>query len=339
MRPIYPIKMRLCAAVALVLIVGAGAAGHASAGVETLAFGGNGQNGPCSAGYNVTQAGGAFASIYGSCPYSVNAAGTVATGTQAYSQGTVSTINQFQGSLDPSGKVPGSATSSFDRSSVSISDRSSGYNATGSGYAAANLADGTVHASAVSNLSGEGAANALEADNLHFSVAGATSSTVTNIVAQFTLDGYVVPGLAGGIGSMQWQTGIGGSGAQFSYENVGGVYQLYNLSQSGSVDIIKDTPDKIVYDATIALDGATDTVPIAQNLYLLGSLGWGLNYQNTGTIKLILPPGVTYTSDSGVFLTGGAVPEPSAWALMLAGVGGVGAMMRMRRRTASPALA
>ena len=47
-------------------------------------------------------------------------------------------------------------------------------------------------------------------------------------------------------------------------------------------------------------------------------------------------PDVTFTSDSGVFLTadqstGGGVPEPAGWAMMLVGFGGLGACLRRGR--------
>ncbi len=48
-----------------------------------------------------------------------------------------------------------------------------------------------------------------------------------------------------------------------------------------------------------------------------------------------LPQGLSFTSGSGVFLAGG-VPEPTSWAMLIAGFGLVGATMR-RRRLASVA--
>jgi hypothetical protein len=45
----------------------------------------------------------------------------------------------------------------------------------------------------------------------------------------------------------------------------------------------------------------------------------------TDPITIELPPGVTFTSASGVFLTrAGSVPETSTWAMMLAGFAGLG---------------
>lgn len=58
-------------------------------------------------------------------------------------------------------------------------------------------------------------------------------------------------------------------------------------------------------------------------------------FDHTGTIGLVLPTDVTFTSDSGVFLTAGplpvaAVPEPESWALMLGGFGCIVAVARRR---------
>jgi hypothetical protein len=52
-------------------------------------------------------------------------------------------------------------------------------------------------------------------------------------------------------------------------------------------------------------------------------------------ITITLPPGVTFTSASGLFLTGvNSVPEPSTWVMMLVGFAGLGlAGYRASRRT------
>ncbi len=46
-------------------------------------------------------------------------------------------------------------------------------------------------------------------------------------------------------------------------------------------------------------------------------------------LTLSVPTAVTYTSDSGVFLTG--VPEPATWTLLTGGLGFLGAATRRRR--------
>ena len=60
-------------------------------------------------------------------------------------------------------------------------------------------------------------------------------------------------------------------------------------------------------------------------------------FDHTGTISFVLPTDVTFTSDSGVFLTAGplpvaAVPEPESWALMLGGLGSMVALARRRTK-------
>jgi hypothetical protein len=58
--------------------------------------------------------------------------------------------------------------------------------------------------------------------------------------------------------------------------------------------------------------------------------GWfTFDGSHTATLSVVVPAGVTWESDSGVFLT--QMPEPSALELMLAGVPGVFAAARLRR--------
>jgi hypothetical protein len=58
----------------------------------------------------------------------------------------------------------------------------------------------------------------------------------------------------------------------------------------------------------------------------------------TDPITIDLPPGVAYTSASGLFLTHtGGVPETSTWAMMLAGFASLGVLARRARRRGSTA--
>jgi hypothetical protein len=69
----------------------------------------------------------------------------------------------------------------------------------------------------------------------------------------------------------------------------------------------------------------------------LDSQGFGDGYSlygHTAAVTMDLPKDVTFTSNSGVFLTNppSAAPEPATWALMMLAVGGVGGVLRTRRR-------
>ncbi len=63
------------------------------------------------------------------------------------------------------------------------------------------------------------------------------------------------------------------------------------------------------------------------------------DFSHTASVTLTLPSDVTFTSDSGVFLTArstsGGVPEPATWAIMLVGFAGVGSALRRRRVNAA----
>ena len=59
---------------------------------------------------------------------------------------------------------------------------------------------------------------------------------------------------------------------------------------------------------------------------------------NTGRFRFpLLPQGVTFISESGVFLTQttASVPEPASWALLIVGFGLTGAVLRRRRVVAA----
>jgi hypothetical protein len=57
---------------------------------------------------------------------------------------------------------------------------------------------------------------------------------------------------------------------------------------------------------------------------------------NTAQLGIVVPAGVSFTSDSGVLLTATTVPEPHAWIIVLAGVILLSAT-RIRRRAHRPA--
>ena len=78
--------------------------------------------------------------------------------------------------------------------------------------------------------------------------------------------------------------------------------------------------------------GATADIPLDFSLALTDS-NLTLDFLNTGSVKIGAAPGVSFTSDSGVFLTAaaGGVPEPTTWALLIGGFTVLGAVTRRRR--------
>ena len=61
-----------------------------------------------------------------------------------------------------------------------------------------------------------------------------------------------------------------------------------------------------------------------------------VDYMHTSSIWMSVPDNVTWTSRSGVFLSEldveNGVPEPSSWAMLIVGFGGVGVVARRRNR-------
>ena len=73
------------------------------------------------------------------------------------------------------------------------------------------------------------------------------------------------------------------------------------------------------------LHSRSEDVAVQTYLQVSCGLGTTCDYSHTGAINLILTPNVTYTSDSGVFLTQtntpGSAPEPASMALLFVGAG------------------
>ena len=228
--------------------------------------------------------------------------------------------------------------------------------------AASNLANGTLHASAAGSFGfvyqgedqySEGAAVASQSDGLHFNIAGAGAQTQTQISIVFSIDG----------------TETTTRSAQFGYQNGSTLYWL-NLGDTSirdssmwtpgnayptpvytapqvfdgngdvqllSVDRLSNLPTNTKFIATYQLTGATVDTDFFDVLSTSCGDGVTCDFSHTAKVKFVLPTNVSFTSDSGVFLTQAAVPEPTTWAMMLVGVGGLGAVARRRRQPATAA--
>ena len=91
---------------------------------------------------------------------------------------------------------------------------------------------------------------------------------------------------------------------------------------------------KLSYLLPFEVLGANPVVGLASQAFASGNFNGFADFSNSAHLRFVLPKNVTFTSQSGVGLTGtlGAVPEPSTWAMLIVGFGAVGAGMRRSRR-------
>ena len=180
-------------------------------------------------------------------------------------------------------------------------------------------------------------------DTLTFTIAGATASTITNINVGFELDGGTV---ADGPYSAAFVTDalyFGDGYAIHSTQDFPGTsdYMLNGDRNwvSSSWDI--STPGVVRFSGVYALRGASSVIGLSHSLLTSVNANSLADFASTSHFRLSTPSNVSFTSASGVFLSGlgggigGGVPEPATWALMLAGFGLVGSALRRRQALAA----
>ena len=252
------------------------------------------------------------------------------------------------GTLDTTGL----ATSSFDQTAgvkvPDVIDYGPGPNYTASSYAAASLATGSLHAFGQGVGYSEAQTYAFMSDTLNFTIAGATASTVTPIAVHWTLDGTWSYNPISWSGEVDAGLTLGG---QVLADMVGTNYHPLafvgapDTGQSGwaSYSYASDTFTSIDFTGVYDLVGASATLPFSTSLYVnpggglsadgLTAFATSIDFSNTGQVGLILPSNVSFTSDSGVFLTSqsSAVPEPATLSLVILPLLGLG-FLRWRRK-------
>lgn len=304
-------------------------AAHAGYAVQTLANTGRGYNRGCAATYNTNGTGAKFIN---------NAGGDSPCDPAAFlaDQGAVVTAT---GTTD----TTGTATAAHDESSVVRAPDAA------FATAAANLATGKVGLTASAANFSSANSSARLIDTLHFTVAGATASTVTYIPVSFSFAGTLVEGNDPTHSSAELTWGFYfGNAATYEFGDYGAGYfappnyPTFSFPETvpsrtagwQSYSFASYTPTDTRFTGVYAITGATADIPIDFSLALNAS-NLSLDYLDTGNIAIGRVDGVSYTSDSGVFLTAGGtvggVPEPASWAMLLVGFGTVGALARRRR--------
>jgi hypothetical protein len=241
-----------------------------------------------------------------------------------------------------SGGVSGTSGTDYNlTASNSAAFRTSVGAGTGSASSRANLATAELGVVASSDLFspviGNGAQGfAYMNDTLKFNVAGADASTVSHIGIDFILNGgwgLIDPN---GGASVQTRLNFGDAYALF---NTGTGWAVGGMHLDGgwvSASWVTDPTGSFHFTAIYALMGTSATLGF--NEFLSADVGNGATaeYGSTSHFRLTLPDNVTFTSNSGVFLTPvidppSGVPEPGTAALLLAALGAMASLTRRGR--------
>jgi hypothetical protein len=147
-------------------------------------------------------------------------------------------------------------------------------------------------------------------DTAHFTIAGATASTVTPIGVKFHLDGSMITGIAiQGFGDLGIVFGFGGARVTERFllnSSTGFVATLASGSGASgwtSATYASETPSLVEFTGTFDVTGPTADIPISLFADLQCLTGALCDYRNTGSFSFDLPAGVRFTSDSNVLLT------------------------------------
>lgn len=264
----------------------------------------------------------------------------------------VNTDPSSTGSLSTSGGTSAGATTASATTSQTGTDYYQTLPEATSIAASSDLTTGSLHLqsnnSNGSPASGYGSGGSAGMnDVLHFLVAGASADTVTPISVSFTVDGVMAASAVAGSdtdGSGEFYGGMafGSSNANFDFLNdastnykTTGTFNTYPSSYPGTWTYAADFTSA-QYTETYNILGPSADITVSSHATLNCYNGASCNYGDTAKFALVTPTGTSYTSDSGVFLTGGtvsgAVPEPATWEMMLGGFGLVGGAMRRQRR-------
>ncbi len=340
-------KSQAYAAATSVMLLAAVAASPAQAGFSVVAYAEsyvNAANTDYSRGYNDFRVyGGPGYTSYGGC----------------YPGGPVCTLGgSGTTSSNPNLTTATESTSANDYFPPSVNPPIPPYSASSSAYATANLATASIGVGGQGTYldyrfphsgqdGGTGTAEARDNDTLHFLIAGANASTVTPIGVAFTVHGTVgspTP-LGDSQGHVQATLDFGGGYFNASVDSDISsawvpVFTPGATAGWASYTISPASPGNFTFRGVYDLVGSTVDLGVLERLYASCGLGTSCDYTHTGTLAFTLPSSVSFTSDSGVFLTSptGGVPEPTTWTMMLVGAAFTGLALRGSRRNGALAL-
>ena len=236
-------------------------------------------------------------------------------------------------------------------------------------YAAADLATASLRARVTNNANFgfvTGSSRADLHDIVKLQVAGATASTVTRVHFQFALDGRLIDdGQTTGFGERgsgnlqtilrldQTDSGHGGSPDYWLAAFGEWTYQYGQLMSNSAGQDIRGahvggdwttvSTEEMVFDGWMDIFGSSATINPTLSLSLDCNIGLQCDYANTAKFRFTgLPSSVSYSSASGVFLTGltqppvADLPEPTSVAMVLAALAALRGAARRRQLGCSP---
>ena len=213
-------------------------------------------------------------------------------------------------------------------------------------WALADLTSGSLKGVADSSGTSDRASfSAAMSDVFHFNIANATADTITRLFMKVHFDAEIQSG-GHVILESNLLSSVNGSFDQQNHSFV----SLYNSANPEFTfaydDALGDGYDNIAFsnlgnstihgtfDHLLAFDvrGQTGSASFYAGVSTGGDGNGKVNFGNSAHYQFVLPDDVTFTSASGTAFTAiPAVPEPTTWAMMIAGFGAVGSAMRRRR--------